>query len=154
MDHHGHKFLKKFCYLDDICEGGGEHQYICGTTDSSFSYKRWREIKYLNPEIFALLKLKKQLKGGFRLSNDRAADFFARDVVKVTGEAGTVFIEDTSGLHRGTPLRVGKSRLILQVVYAPWVLDKDQSKNIIVDASSSSYPNLTSRVMNDSYTLM
>lgn len=154
MDHHGHKFLKKFCYLDDIFEGDGEHQYICGTTDSSFSYKRWREIKYLNPEFFELLKMKKQLKGGFRLSNDRAADFFSRDVIKVTGEAGTVFIEDTSGLHRGTPLRVGKSRLILQVVYVPWVLDKDRSKNIIVDVSRSSHPKLTSRVMNDSYTLM
>ena len=154
MDHHGYKFLKKFCYLDDTFEGDGEHHYIRRTTDASLNIRRWREIKHLHPKLYSDLKLKKQLKGGFRLSNDQISEFFCRDIEKVTGDAGTVFIEDTYGLHRGTPLREGKSRLILQVVYAPWVLEKDRSKKIIVDPYLSRYPNLTLKVMNDSYSFM
>jgi hypothetical protein len=151
MDHHGHKFLKKFCYLDDTFEGDGQHQYIRGTTDKLFNHKRWNDLSCRDPQLYRDLKLKRRLKGAFTLSNDRVASFFNDDVKNVVGSAGTVFIEDTYGLHRGTQLPPGKSRMILQVLYVPWVLKKDRSNNIIVNLNCSRYADLNSKVMRESY---
>jgi hypothetical protein len=154
MDHHGYKFLKKFCYLDDVFNGDGEHYYIRGSTDLCFSQKKWDFIERNDKQLFADLKRKRKLKGGFILSNDRVESFFKDDIECLTGKAGTVFIEDTFGLHRGSPLQINKSRLILQVLYVPWVLRKDLSKNVFVDINRSLYPELAFNVMKDSYRLI
>jgi hypothetical protein len=87
-------FLKLFIYLDEVGPSSGPHEYVRGSAgiDKLNAIKR-----YSDQEVFAA---------------------FGRErLVTFTGPAGTVFLENTFGLHRGQPVRAGR-RLILQIVYS------------------------------------
>lgn len=87
-------FLKLFIYLDEVRASSGPHEYIRG----SASIDRLNAIKrYTDEEVLAA--------------------FGQERLVTFTGPAGTVFLENTFGLHRGQPVRGGR-RLILQIVYS------------------------------------
>ncbi len=87
-------FLKLFIYLDDVEDSSGPHEYIRG----SAGIDRLNAIRrYTDEEVSAAFGRERQ--------------------VTFTGPAGTVFLENTFGLHRGQPVRVGR-RLILQIVYS------------------------------------
>jgi len=113
-----------------------------------------RKIKRSHPDLYSALTLKRKKKGGFRLCNDAIESFFRDRLLLVTGVKGTTFIEDTYGLHRGTSLNEGRSRLILQVVYVPWVLEKDSSRHITVSRSVLKSSERRQAVMADSYSLV
>lgn len=123
IDHHGHRFLKLFVYLSDVEEGDGQHEYIKNT-------HRWARLKssslMKNNLNFAIqIRTKRRFKGSFWTNSvaiERACD---EKIEKVTGKAGTVFIEDTSGLHRGTKVRNPKPRLALQILFTPFDSGKD-----------------------------
>ncbi len=74
-------FIKIFCYLNDIEEGCGQHEYITGT-HKAFS---WR-IGSMN-------------RVGIEDIQRHLPDL---NVVKQTGHAGTRFVANTVGYHRGT----------------------------------------------------
>ena len=123
MDHHGHRFLKLFVYLSDVEEGDGHHEYIRNT-------HRWRRLKSSslikkNPNFAIQIKTKRRFKSNFWTNSEAISRACGERIEKVTGKAGCVFIEDTSGLHRGTKVKTSKPRLVLQVLYTPFDSGKD-----------------------------
>jgi SAM-dependent methyltransferase len=84
-------FLKVFVYLTDVLDTSGPHQFISGSHHSPPA----RDGRFLDDDL--------------EHSSALIETFF--------GGEGTVFIEDTHGLHRGTPVKEG-SRHMLQLEYA------------------------------------
>lgn len=81
------RWLKVFCYLTDVGEGNGPHAFVAG------SHKTIQQIvthdgRYSDEEVFA--------------HYPRSSE------VRLTGPAGTVFLEDTLGFHKGVPVREGR----------------------------------------------
>ncbi len=87
-------FIKMFLYLSDVGEDTGPHVYMRGShaDDRLLSIGRFEDSRV------------------FGTFGDNA-------VVEFRGPAGTSFLENTFGLHRGRPVVAGK-RLIFQVVYS------------------------------------
>lgn len=94
------KFVKLFFYLTDVGEDNGPHEFIAGSNAdyAEHSQNRLRSSKRLDDE---------RLEGGY--SPERFRRF--------TGPRGSLIVEDTSGFHKGTPVRAGH-RLMLQLEYA------------------------------------
>jgi hypothetical protein len=87
-------FIKLFIYVTDVAAENGPHEYIRGSHD----LPQLNDIK--------------------RYTDDEVLSAFGKErLMSFTGRAGTVFLENTFGLHRGQPVRAGR-RLILQVVYS------------------------------------
>jgi len=86
--------LKLFIYLTDVGAGAGPHVFI----RKSHRVKKALQIR--------------------RYSDDEVAkDFGYDEIVTFTGFQGTCFLENTFGLHKGTPARL-ENRLLLQVLYS------------------------------------
>ena len=88
------RFVKLFCYLTDVDDASGPHAFVRG----SHRVNRLTQIRRFSDEEV-----------------DRAFD--ARNIVRFTGAAGTCFLENTNGVHRGIP-PLDKPRLIFQVLYS------------------------------------
>jgi hypothetical protein len=87
-------FIKLFIYLTDVKPENGPHEYIRGSHDIT----KLHEIK--------------------RYSDEEVLEAFGPERLKsFAGPAGTIFLENTYGLHRGMAVQAGR-RLILQVVYS------------------------------------
>jgi hypothetical protein len=87
-------FLKLFIYLTDVEAENGPHEFILASHQDS----TLRPIKrYSDGEVMA--------------------NYSANRLVRFTGKTGTMFIENTTGLHRGLPV-IKDKRLILQIVYS------------------------------------
>lgn len=92
-----YKFIKVFFYLSDVDEGSGPHVYVRGT----------HRGKALG-EMFPMR----------RFSDAEVEGKYGRNrVCTLTGPAGTGFVEDTFGLHKGTPPRT-RDRLAIEVEFA------------------------------------
>lgn len=93
------RFVKLFAYLTDTHERNGAHSFVRGSHRSTQFTRR-----------------------GSITDDDVKAAFPARDILTVTGTAGTAFLEDTWGIHRPLLATEGR-RLIFSVLYAltPWV---------------------------------
>lgn len=88
------RFLKLFVYLTDVSELNGPHVYVLHSANDS----RLRAIR--------------------RYSDEEVANAFGlKNILRVYGDAGVAFLEDTNGMHRGEPVLTGR-RLVFQVVYA------------------------------------
>lgn len=88
------RFVKLFVYLTDVTEDTGPHVYV----DGSHAVDRLTEIR--------------------RYEDDAVAAAFGADTIStLTGRAGTAFLENTYGMHRGVPPIAGP-RLIFQPLYA------------------------------------
>ena len=87
------KFVKCFIYIEDVDDGSGPHVYVEKTHHSRLLNKTCRfsdeKVKLMYPE---------------------------NNIIKFTGKAGTIFLEDTSGIHKGL-MPTKSKRLILQFVY-------------------------------------
>ncbi|MEN8913936.1 MAG: phytanoyl-CoA dioxygenase family protein [Polaribacter sp.] len=93
------KFVKVFIYLTDVNDDNGPHQYVQGTSKIAQS------------------KLGEDYKPSNRVEDNKVAEIFGVDnILTFTGKRGSVIIEDTFGLHKGTPVVEG-SRLLLQLEY-------------------------------------
>lgn len=138
MDHHGHRCLKLFFYLTDVSIGDGQHEIVSGFTDRNFSSK----VNSLNYDDILRSQLlnKRVLKGSYSLQTELVQNSFQADIREMLGPAGTCFIEDTYTLHRGTPITNENKRIILQFLYVPYVLKKDQRKNILIFSSPKINP--------------
>jgi len=133
MDHHGHKFLKLFYYLSDVEIGGGHHELVSGSHENWSHRKDLAQMKKWAPELYSDVIKKKHLRGKFRLDNQMIIRYFKNRIIKIAGNKGTCFIEDTYGLHRGTSIENGVPRTIFQVLYVPTVLEKDQVDRVDCD---------------------
>jgi hypothetical protein len=87
-------FLKLFIYLTDVELENGPHEFILASQQDNTLRPI---IRYSDAEVMA--------------------NYSANRLVRFTGKAGTMFIENTTGLHRGLPVMKDK-RLILQIVYS------------------------------------
>lgn len=93
------KWLKFFVYLTDVTADTGPHQFVAGSHRTGQTPQR-------------LLR-----RGYARLSDaDVRSAMPAAKVVTFTGPRGTVFAEDTRGLHKGVPPRFG-NRLVFELEY-------------------------------------
>jgi hypothetical protein len=95
------KFIKFFFYLTDVDETAGPHVVVRGTHGSKGCLRQGREAlavrRYTDEEIEAV---------------------YGRErIVRITGQAGTGFIEDTLCIHKGAP-PTGRERLVFQLQYA------------------------------------
>ena len=93
-------FFKFFFYLTDVAPGEGAHMLVRGShrrpPARSFA-DRWNIRRYADAEIHAA--------------------YDSRDVLEITGDAGTGFAENTLCIHKGrTPTT--SARLLLQLQYA------------------------------------
>ncbi|GEP61965.1 phytanoyl-CoA dioxygenase family protein [Reyranella soli] len=87
------KMVKFFTYLTDVAEGTGPHVFIAGSQ---------RE----KPPLFAR-----------RYSDEEVADKYGEKAfVTIEGRRGTMFLADTSGVHKGAAARKAP-RLMLEVGY-------------------------------------
>lgn len=93
------RFVKLFIYLTDTTVSNGAHSFIKGSHRSDQLIRRG---PITDPE-----------------AQER---FAAADFVTVTGQAGTLFLEDTWGIHRPLQATEGR-RLIFSALYGltPWV---------------------------------
>ena len=87
------RFIKLFVYLTDVDAESGPHAFVRGSHRSDQMLERVRFSE-----------------------DDVAAVFPEEDRLSLTGFAGSAFLENTFGLHRGVPPR-SKPRLIFQVMY-------------------------------------
>lgn len=112
-------FIKLFLYLTDVGPENGPHEYIRGSHDML------------------------QISDGKRHTDEEVLAAFGADrLMSFAGPAGTMFLENTFGLHRGQPVRSGR-RLILQIVYsmlpmaygptAPYGADRFAPARVAVD---------------------
>lgn len=96
------KFVKIFVYLNDVKDGSGHHEFFEKTHISTplyFSHAKRYDSSDIKHNFFNKKMLPPEL-------------------VKITGSAGTCFIENTFGFHRGTlPIVKGEGRLMLTLIY-------------------------------------
>ena len=93
------KFVKVFIYLTDVEENNGPHQYVQGTSK------------------IAQDKLGDGYTPSNRVEDEKVERLFGKEnILTFTGKKGSIIIEDTFGLHKGTPVIEG-ARLLLQLEY-------------------------------------
>lgn len=123
------RFLKLFIYLSDVDDESGPHIYVRGSHGSDGCY------------------------GLRRYSDEEAVREFGADKVHTfTGPAGTVFLEDTYGLHKGQ-LPTGRRRLLLQVRYSvlPSIFMSRTRTGLVGDiVKAEGYSRYANRLMIDS----
>ena len=90
------RFLKFFVYLTDVGDANGPHSYVSG------SHKGFKNSS---------------LQRDGRFSDEEIRRFYPSNEVKITGKKGTIFVADTAGFHKGTPLEDGE-RLIFQLEFS------------------------------------
>ena len=128
MDHHGHKFVKVFYYLNDVKCGYGHHEYIKNTHMQNIFDKELKEQVFLS-NLRTEIDFKRKLRGKYKIQDDAVLPLSGR-IEKVVGNAGIGFGEDTRGLHKGTPLPPGIKRRIIQCLYTPFDNKKDKTSQI------------------------
>jgi hypothetical protein len=94
------RWLKWFVYLTDVDSGTGPHCFVRGSHRTG-----------AKPQ--ALLQ-----RGYQRIGDaDMASHFPAGDLLELNGPKGSIFVEDTSGFHKGKAPRTGP-RLVIEVEFA------------------------------------
>jgi hypothetical protein len=106
-DMHRLGFVKVFVYLTDVGPGSGPHTLVRGTHRSRPD-NLWADGRHSDEAI---------AKAGL-----------AKDEIRITGKAGTVFLVDTSCLHKGAHPET-ESRLMAQVQYTNSLFGKPISSS-------------------------
>lgn len=89
------RWIKLFLFITEVTDSNGPHSYVLG------SHRGWS------------LKAPDS-----RFSDEEVAAAYDEDQIRTfTGPTGTVLLEDTRGLHRGTPVKRG-FRLVLQIEFS------------------------------------
>ncbi len=88
------RFVKLFVYLTDVTSTSGPHMFVRASHKSE------------------------ELSERIRYADEAVENVFPKeDILTLTGSAGTMFLENTFGLHRGIPPS-HEPRLIFQVLYS------------------------------------
>lgn len=102
---------KFFLYLSDVTTGDGPHIFVRGSHRPEGVTSALTAMGAL-PEKTPLF-----FKGNGREVAHLIDDVFGASVLEITGSAGTCFLENTFGFHRGKVPKTGR-RCIFQVLYA------------------------------------
>jgi hypothetical protein len=104
------RFVKLFVYLSDVDSGSGPHQFVKASHNPD-ALQGFFKSKGINVDLARLFE------GNSR--NLKLADIesmFGSNILTVAGPAGSAFLEDTYGLHRGTR-PTSSARMIFSVTY-------------------------------------
>ncbi len=96
--------MKLFMYLTDVTPDTGPHEYIAGS-----ARRAWFEERSLAPDPWFI--------GAFRGDAGLQAAASELPRAQVVGPAGTCWVENTYGLHRGA-VPVTGPRVVFQALYA------------------------------------
>jgi hypothetical protein len=132
VDHHGHKFIKAFYYLTDVLLGFGHHEFICETHHQP-SFDSFLQSN--QPNFISHIHRKRRERGKYRLPDDLLLPFLPK-TLRLDGQAGSGFMEDTRGLHRGTAIISNVPRIIIQALYVPFNSMKDPIDTGCLDSNS------------------
>jgi len=102
---------KLFVYLNDVSADDGPHIFATGTHRLD-GVKKALAAKGVPPDAIG-----DYFAGDGRGVDGSIDDIFGEAVCEVTGAAGTAFLENTYGFHRGKVPKSG-ARCILQILYA------------------------------------
>ena len=119
------RFCKMFIYLTDVDEDNGPFTYMEGT----------HVLEYLGD-------IRRQWPGGvdefdkwyfrtLRKTDGQIKRVFGYDPVQITGPAGTLFMANTFGAHKGMPPKTGE-RLACQVLYGISPMFQEQFEALIM----------------------
>ena len=112
MDLDSHRFCKLFLYLTDVDSNGGPHVFVEGTHDPD-------NLNQLRPEDpQAGEQFDRWLRGQLRKSDQEVAEHLGIEPTELTGPAGSCFLVNTKGIHKGK-LPENQDRLIIAIEYAP-----------------------------------
>ena len=102
FDYDSFNFVKVMIYLSDVCGDSGPHTYM---TYSNMPFP----ASYYTSGIAAPYG---------RINDSVLYTIYSKnDEVKITGPRGKVTLVDTSGFHKGSPLRAGFKRCLLQLLF-------------------------------------
>ena len=89
------KFFKVFIYLSDVNHSAGPHSFVAKTNTKKI-------FKHIVAE---------------RIDDREIAKFYDKESIKVfDGKEGNIIVEDTFGLHKGSP-PINQSRIMLILIY-------------------------------------
>lgn len=121
------KFLKFFLYLTDVGADGGPHCYVKGS----------QKTGGIPP---ALLE-----RGYARLPDEDVKPFYRpEDMVEIGGPRGTIFAEDTRGLHKGKHLLKG-DRLVFQLEFSNSLFGATRSGPVLSKIHAPEFADALSR---------
>ena len=145
-DYHGGKFVKLFVYLTDVDGDSGPHTYVKMSHRKSTINEKLESLKLADLAKYNVVvkKLGQRDKNNRFIESDVFGELFGKDkVVDITGQKGTCFIEDTSGIHRGLKPRA-RDRLVFQVTYTSIQNFKDPNPMVkssnYIDKIMTAYP--------------
>jgi len=110
-DQDDYRFCKMFIYLTDVDDGGGPHVYVPATHLSETIVARRPPEGSPDREAFDSWYYRT-----LRKSQRDVGRWLGIDPVSITGQAGSRFIVNTEGIHRGDPPAT-HDRWVLQCVY-------------------------------------
>lgn len=110
--------VKLFVYLTDVDEGHGPHEYIPGSARPEW----WRARGMMPDQAF--------IGSGRVTAVQRVLDQLPR--IRVLGPAGTCWIENTYGFHRGTVPRDGL-RVVAQVLYGLGEYEHGAARRVVIE---------------------
>lgn len=104
------KFCKLFLYLTDVGPDNGPHTYFPLSHD-------WSTLKeLLKTRGYAVNELPSLFMGNGRQLDEAINTYFANDLREFTGPAGSTFLVNTYGFHKGKVPTTGR-RTLFQVTY-------------------------------------
>ncbi|GAA3931724.1 hypothetical protein GO495_15955 [Chitinophaga oryziterrae] len=110
--------LKFLMYLNDVDENTGCFQYIPATHTP---FEKWKTNRLMNVGLDASRYKDENIEKLLASNNYR--------VKNITGKAGTLIIVDSSGIHRGRPIKEGNIRYA-----ATQYMSEDKFRSIVKEA--------------------
>ncbi len=136
-----YRFCKLFVQLTDVDEDGGPFTYIEGS-------HRWNALRALRDTWSGGAdEFDNWYLGTLRKTDGQVERVFGKKGVRLTGPAGSRFLVDTGGIHKGTP-PVKTDRLMVQVLYGvtPFIQSSLLAGGFPVPADSLSGAHIPERV--------
>lgn len=131
LDLDDYRFVKFFIYLTDVDHDAGPHAFV-PTTHRCDTLLKAREAASSPQEFDRWL-------GQLRKTDEEVDNAFGIEPALITGNAGTTFMANTRGIHKGL-LPKTKNRLICQIVYG--VTPQRIRKDLPVDWSAQATGNI------------
>jgi len=144
IDRHCYRFVKLFIFLTDVDMDSGPHVYAQGSADRSKLHERFEALTKNDPVAKERFNQMMQMQ---RKKDEDVTDFFGADNIKyVTGAAGSSFLINTAGIHKGLPPK-STNRLIFQALYTMLPTIKDPIESIEMPDFVASYKRRFGEIM-------
>ncbi|MDB5037623.1 MAG: hypothetical protein JWQ35_1151 [Bacteriovoracaceae bacterium] len=142
-DYDDYRFCKLFLYLTDVDMDSGPHCYV----ESTHTLEKIKQVREKCANESELAEFDKSYMHSLRKTDADILKYFGSPIY-LTGKAGSQFLVDTRGIHKGL-LPTKNNRLLCQITYgvSPLLQDKPtsirlgtpESKNIPASINESPY---------------